>query len=178
MDLHRHLPRLSPETYRGHAFVHWTMRLQHRATGWLSEEFHVRFREILLHGLHSCGCACPVYCLMPDHIHLLLVGWDVAADQTKLLRFLTRHINRVFGPAFALQKQNYDHVLRDEDERSSDGIASLAWYITENPVRAGVGIEREEYPFTGCMIPGYPELDLWQGEFWERFWRITASKAP
>lgn len=34
------LPRLTREYYRGHAFVHWTLTIEDRATGWLSSEFH------------------------------------------------------------------------------------------------------------------------------------------
>lgn len=34
------LARLAPECYRGRAFVHWTLTLEHRATGWLSVDFH------------------------------------------------------------------------------------------------------------------------------------------
>src|SRR5262249_41736998 len=27
-------------------------------------------------------------------------------------------------------------------------------------------------PETGCLVPGYPELALWQDDYWERFWRV------
>lgn len=36
---HRHLPRLSAETYRGLAFVHWTMTIQDREAGWLDHSW-------------------------------------------------------------------------------------------------------------------------------------------
>jgi hypothetical protein len=44
-DQHRNLPRLSADFYRGQAYVHWTMTIQERATGWLDPAFHFRFRE-------------------------------------------------------------------------------------------------------------------------------------
>ena len=29
-----------------------------------------------------------------------------------------------------------------------------------------------EYKFTGCLVPGYPDLCPWQEQYWELFWRI------
>ena len=34
-------------------------------------------------------------------------------------------------------------------------------------------LERDiEYPYLGCSVPGYPELDVRAADYWERFWRI------
>src|SRR5439155_8879272 len=41
-----HLPRLSPEFYRGFAVVHWTITLERRAKGWLNDLFHSQFRGV------------------------------------------------------------------------------------------------------------------------------------
>ena len=117
---HLHLPRLDPRWYQGFAFVHWTMTIKNRATGWLDARFHQRFREVLLHSLMSkmrAGeVACPVYCLMPDHLHLLLIAWDAKADQReRLMPFLRRQLNAELGGEIRLQKQVYDHVLREKD---------------------------------------------------------------
>jgi hypothetical protein len=29
---------------------------------------------------------------------------------------------------------------------------------------------------TGAVIPGYPELKLWQPDFWPRYWRLRRSR--
>lgn len=72
-----------------------------------------------------------------------------------------------------LQQQPFDHVLRD-DERAGIAFENVVEYIARNPERAGlVPIDGfRSYAFTGCLIPGYPELMPWQADFWERFWRI------
>ena len=31
----KHLPRLEPKAYRGQAYVHWTMTMEDRRSGWL-----------------------------------------------------------------------------------------------------------------------------------------------
>ena len=39
-----HLPRLNRAFYRGQAYVHWTMTIQDRRTGWLIPAFNYKFR--------------------------------------------------------------------------------------------------------------------------------------
>ena len=70
-----HLPRLDDSAYLGRAFVHWNFTMKNRRTGWLNDVFHFRFREVLIHGLARYGAICPAYCLMRDHLHLLVLGW-------------------------------------------------------------------------------------------------------
>ena len=76
---HRHLPRLAVAAYQRNAIVHWSMTLQNRSQGWLDENFHLHFRERLLHTLIRYELFCPAYCLRPDHLHLLWMGIAPAA---------------------------------------------------------------------------------------------------
>ncbi len=80
-----YLPRLPREYYQGDAVVHWTLALFDRARGWLSEGFHERFRELLLHTAAREGLLCPVYCLMPDHVHFVWMGLRLDTDQINRL---------------------------------------------------------------------------------------------
>ena len=45
----KHLPRLEEEHYQGQAYVHWTMTIEDRKTGWLQPIFLYKFRELLTH---------------------------------------------------------------------------------------------------------------------------------
>lgn len=165
-----HLPRLTREHYRGHAFVHWTLTLEHRATGWLSPEFHHTWQHTLLHACARFDLTAPAYVLMPDHIHLLAVGVSPAADQRLAVEFLRQHLAASIAPA-AWQKQAHDHVLR-EDEREHDAFSDVAHYIFENPVRAGLVARWQDYAYTGCCVAGYPEFDPRADDYWLRFWRV------
>lgn len=93
------LPRLAPPFYRGDAVIHWTMPVAMRATGWLNETFHARFRETMLHAAAREGLFCPAYCLMPDHSHLLWMGLRRDSDQRNGMKFYAniwrRHCNRI-----------------------------------------------------------------------------------
>ena len=172
-----HLPRLGPGAYRGRAIVHWTLTVDQRGRGWLDDAFLARFRWLLLHGCARYEVACPVYCLMPDHAHLLVVGWTQRADQRLFMPWLRKHSHVLLKrTGQAWQKQAYDHVLRPQ-ETDRYAFQSLAKYITENPVRAGLVKTACEWPHTGGVVPGYPELDIWAEDYWERYARIVASRA-
>ena len=171
-DLPGHLPRLGDSAYRGHAIVHWTLTIRDRGTGWLNARFTTQFRWLLLHACARYAVACPVHCLMPDHAHLLLHSWSPEGDQQRFMRFLRRHTNALLAATgHRWQPQAYDHVLRPH-ERDRFAFESLAHYIAQNPVRAGLVTETKNWPHTGAVIPGYPELKLWLPDYWERYWRL------
>jgi len=168
------LPRLDREAYQGLAAVHWVFTLRDRARGWLDEEFRLLFE---IAGLHTClryRLACPLYCLMPDHMHLLLMGYDERhSDQVPAVSFWRRQLRaplRRGGLAF--QKQAFDHVLRRR-ERDRNAFEKLAGYIHRNPFRAGlVETEDSPWPFAGQIVPGFPDLDGDDPDYWDRFWMI------
>ena len=172
---HWHLPRLSHGAYRGLACVHWIHTIRNRQTGWLGDSFHARFCEILFHTLVRFRLCCPVYCLMPDHMHLIWMGWDASSDQRRATEFFRRHVNvilRRFRPGASFQRQPYDHVIR-EDERRPGVFDVIAQYIAANPARAGIvtADRLNEYPYAGCLVPGYPDLSIWRETYWATFWR-------
>jgi len=167
------LPRLRSEAYRGLAVGHWIFNIQGRKQGWLTELFFVRFQLISAHAFHRYKIASPCICLMPDHIHLLLMGYDEDhSDQRLAIQFLRRQLKAFLHP-FEFQKTPFDHLLRKE-ERERDAFQKLAGYIRENPVRAGLVAEEAWrcWPYECAVVPGYPELDTASEDFWDRFWKI------
>ncbi len=171
---HSYLQRLPPEYYRGQAYVHWSLTIESRATGWLIPILYYKYRELLAHTMFRFGLCCPIYCCMPDHLHLLWVGLFDDSDQRKAMRYFRRQMNPVLEKLHVrFQVQPYDHVLRDE-ERDRSGFEDVAEYIARNPQRKQLvppdGFRA--YSYTGCLIPGYPELKPFEDGYWERFWRI------
>ncbi len=145
------------------------MAIDHRQTGWLTPEFHDRFRMIMLHALARHGLACPAYCLMPDHLHLMWAGLCEASDQRSACAFFRRHLNRLLSPR-RLQAQAYDHVLRPA-ESAAEALSATTRYVLENPVRAGLCEDWREYRYSNALIAGFPELDIRQPDFWRIFWQ-------
>ena len=168
-----YLPRLPREYYQGDAVVHWTLTTFDRATGWLSDTFHARFRELMLHASAREGLMCPRYCLMPDHLHLLWMGLRLDSDQINGMSFLRTYLEPAISPA-KFQPQPHDRVLRDE-QRRRNAFADACRYLGENPVRAGLVKGPEWWKFTGAVVPGYPVMEVFQTDFWEKFWRLYSK---
>lgn len=90
------------------------------------------------------------YCYMPDHVHYLVEG---KAENSDCLRFIARgkqfsgyYYKAKFGHRL-WQRYSYEHTLRSEE-----AAISVARYILENPVRAGLVTRIEEYPFSGSSV--------------------------
>jgi putative transposase len=168
-----HLPRLDDSAYRGTAWVHWTMTMRDRASGWLDDRMHSQIRELLLHAMSRHYLHCAAYCMMPDHSHFLWMGLWEGSDQRLASRFLRKH----WGTALAergvrLQPQAYDHVLR-ETERSPHAFEDTVIYVFKNPERAKLVSDWKDWPYKGTILLGYPDLPLSGfGEFWPSFWKI------
>lgn len=164
------LPRLPCEYYQADAAVFWTLTVFDRVKGWLTPSFHQRFRELMLHVAAREGLLCPIYCLMPDHLHLVWLGLRRDTDQINGMAFLRTYLAPELSPA-KFQPQAQDEVLREE-QRKRSAFAKVCFYIAANPLRAGLITEAGVWPYTGCIIPGYPELNPEDKEFWPKFWRI------
>jgi REP element-mobilizing transposase RayT len=171
-----HLRRLDASHYRGHAVIHWSMTMDERREGWLNGLFYYRFRELLTHTAFRYGVASPVFCLMPDHIHLLWMGLFGNSNQLLAMKHLRKSANESLRRiGFKLQDQAYDHLLR-EDEKQERAFREVCEYIARNPERAGL-VKQDgfrEYPFTGCLVPGYPQLRPFEPTFWDEFDRIIS----
>ncbi len=173
-DRHDYLKRLPPECYRGQAYVHWSLTMEDRKTGWLIPIFYYKYRELLTHTAFRYGLCCPIYCCMPDHIHLLWVGISESCDQRTAMRYFRKQMNPILETLAAkFQLQAYDHVLREE-ERERTAFEDVADYIARNPERRELVPPDgyASYAYTGCLVPGYPELKPFDEGYWERFWRI------
>ena len=173
-QLHDYLKRLPPEWYCGRAYVHWSLTMEDRKTGWLIPIFYYKYREILTHTAFRFGLCCPIYCCMPDHIHMLWAGILDDCDQRKAMRYFRRQLNPVLEKLqVRFQNQPYDHVLRGEElERTA--FEDVADYIARNPERRRLVPPDgyAQYSYTGCLLPGYPELKPFEQGYWDRFWRI------
>ncbi len=112
------------------------------------------------------------YCIMPDHVHLLVESPEVEVDVVKFVAQWKQ------GTGFALreelprrfwQKGFYDHILR----RPQDADA-VAWYIWMNPVRKGLVAKAEAYPFSGSFTVEWPRTAAPVQE-WQPLWKMKSK---
>ena len=113
---------------------------------------------------------------MPDHFHMLWKGLSGTCDQLLAMKHFRKTTNDSLGRlSYELQDQAYGHVLCDDEKRDS-GFREVVEYIARNPERANL-IQPGEFAsckFSGCVIPGYPELRPFESEFWEKFDRVIS----
>lgn len=154
--------------------MHWEHSLVDRATGWLAPDFHLRFREVLVHACGRYDLVTPCYTLMPDHCHLVWMGTSERSDQRNATAFLRKHLAPMLGHAM-LQDRPFDHVLREE-QRMRGAFQRTCNYILENPERAELCGDWREWPYLGAVVCGYPVLDPRDAEFWDEFWKLYYLK--
>ena len=178
MSAHRpeRLKRLPPEFYQGFAWVHWVLTIEDRRAGWLDAKLLYRFRELLTHACFRYQIACPIFTLMPDHMHLLWSGLAPQSDQLPAMKSFRKNMNdslRKIG--FEFQRQPYDHVLK-EDELEKEAIETTAEYIARNSERKGLVAEDAfaSYRYNGCLLPGAPLLRLFTEKGWDEVWQTLA----
>ena len=172
-------PRLKNFDYKGPLAAHLVFVTRQRSGVFANDEA----AEICLAAMNEAAqkhrATIHAYCLMPDHMHLLWIGILPESDQRLAARFFRKQLNPILEKLGArFQQQPHDHVLT-EDERERSAFENVVEYIARNPERAQLVPENgfREYAYTGCLVPGYPELKLWQPGFWDRFWRIYAHLA-
>lgn len=168
-----YLKRLEPGFYRGQAFVHWSLTIENRQEGWLKPIMLYKFRELLTHTMFRYELCCPIFVLMPDHFHMMWVGITEHSDQLPAMKHFRTRLNQVFAALDQkLQSQAHENVLK-EDQRKEDAFHDVCEYIARNPERANL-IDVDgyaDYKYSGCIMPGYPELKPFTADFWTRFWR-------
>lgn len=84
------------------------------------------------------------YCLMPDHLHLLISPkFGLLTDFINRWKSYTANQFRKMGLSTKCwQRGFYDHALRKDEE-----IKNTAEYIVHNPKRAGLVEDWNEYPY-------------------------------
>ncbi len=87
------------------------------------------------------------FCVMPDHVHIMLSPSRTCDVPTFVGQFknLAQRRGWTLGVRGAFWQQSFhDRVLRRDDD-----VATVASYILDNPVRAGLVRCSREYAFSG-----------------------------
>ena len=90
------------------------------------------------------------YCLMPDHLHVLVEGLSDGSDLRRFVRMAKQraaHWHAQSGRGRLWQEGYHDRVLRRDDD-----VLDVARYIFENPVRAGLAVSPDDYEHCGSDV--------------------------
>ncbi|MBI5410331.1 MAG: transposase [Nitrospirae bacterium] len=87
------------------------------------------------------------YCLMPDHIHIIISPGNSGLPLSKFLNIFKGRTAAVFRTSFGVselwQRSGFDHVIRAEED-----LKTIIKYILNNPVRKGIAETAESYPYS------------------------------
>ena len=108
------------------------------------------------------------YCVMPDHVHLLLEGRTDGADLRETMRVwkqVSAYDWKKRSQTSLWQSGFHDHVLRADDD-----TGAVVGYILQNPVRAGLASRPSDYPWLGSLRYEVADLEAHAGA-WTPSWR-------
>jgi REP element-mobilizing transposase RayT len=141
--------RLPRACYCGEVAVAYTARLVSGGEPIHRPQVAQALIDVLTASTIQHSCSVPIYCIMPDHFHVILQGADGSADTWRAMVAFKQRSGFWFSRHRAStlwQKDFYDHILRSEDE-----IRDALAYVAANPLRAGLVRDPAEYLFTGSI---------------------------
>jgi REP element-mobilizing transposase RayT len=140
--------RLPDSAYRqGHAFS--VTINTHERYPWFQnhKELPEKLTQVLLSLASERRADLFAWCLMPDHLHLLIQDKHLV-DFIRLLKGrMVPEARRLEQGRPLWQHSYFDHALRREETTES-----VALYIWENPVRAGLIERASNYPWSGSLV--------------------------
>jgi len=116
----------------------------------VTDAIRYRDRHLRHYQLHA-------FVVMPNHVHLLMTPLvAVSRVMQSLKRFTAREGNRILGLTGRSfwQDESYDRLVRNDAE-----FERITHYIEMNPVKAGLAITPEEFPWSSARpIDNRPQV--------------------
>jgi putative transposase len=127
---------------------HVTQRGNRRQQVFFGDDDYRAYRALLAEGCAGAGVAVWAYCLMPNHVHLVLVpssadGLRAALAETH--RRYTRRVNLREGWRGYLWQGRFASTAMDEPH-----LMAAARYVELNPVRARLAETPEAWPWSSA----------------------------
>ena len=138
------LPRL---VVPGHPH-HVTQRGNRRAQTFFEEGDYLLYRDLLAEAARKASTAVWAYCLMPNHVHLIVVPSDEDGLRRTFAdahRRYTAYINARLRVTGHLWQGRFGSVVMDEEH-----LQNAVRYVSLNPVRAGLVERAEQWPWSSA----------------------------
>jgi putative transposase len=125
-----------------------TFNAFHRRPILATPEFHSAFRAYCIRGVGMRAVVVGRYVIMPDHVHLFihpvnikLGGWVKGLKRALSAAIVNENDESNWQPGF------FDHLLRNDESYEQK------WeYVRMNPVRAGLVVNVEDWPYQGEIV--------------------------
>lgn len=142
--------RLKDFHYKGPYIYFITSTTQNRSKVFLDYSFGKAVIQHLRGVRLKADCKIFVYCIMPDHMHILLSPSENSKNLSGVVQEIKGGSTKIFwksgGKGKLWQQGFYDHIVRKQED-----LKEIAIYILNNPVRKGITDCWENYPLCGVM---------------------------
>lgn len=166
------MPRLPREDVPG-AVHHVTARGNRKQLIFLNDEDRELYLLLLSQAVKRYRWLCLAYCLMDNHVHLLIEAPDggLGRGMQRLHGFYAETFNKRHGRSGHLFQGRYGAVRIESEEQ----MWVTARYIARNPVEAGVCAEPDSWAWSShaatvgaCAAPAWLGVDRLLGYFGTR----------
>jgi len=125
---------------------HVTQRGNHRARIFFTDDDYLLYRDLLAAETRKAGVAVWAWCLMPNHVHLILTP----ANEQGLAQALARTHRRYAGVINARARRT-GHVFQERFSSApmdEEHLMAAFAYVSLNPVRARLVEKAEDWPWS------------------------------
>lgn len=151
------MPRKA-RAHSGSETYHIMLRGVNKQQIFFDEEDYHQFVQILGHYKIVSGFVLYAYCLMGNHVHLLIYVKD------EPLETIFRRIGSAFVYWYNSKYQRVGHLFQDrfksEPINTESYLMTVFRYILKNPVKAGICKSAELYPYSSCREYYYSEKGI------------------
>jgi REP element-mobilizing transposase RayT len=139
--------RLTNYDYSADRPIHLTICTENKRNIFDSENRAKITIEELLKTSRDLGFRILCYCLMPNHLHIVISPGSSGIALSKFLNIFKGRTSKVFreseGFGKLWQRSAYDHIIRTDED-----LRGIVEYIRNNPVRGGFTEKMDEYPYS------------------------------
>lgn len=158
--------------------VHVIQRGNNRQACFYADEDYLFYLDHLAKQSEKAGCAIHAYCLMTNHVHLLLTPRN-AESAGLMMKGLgqryVQYINRTYRRSGTLWEGRFKSCITREESY----VLACYRYIELNPVRAGMVEHPAEYRWSSyrCNAQGEPSSFLFKHSVYEGLGSSSISRA-
>ena len=143
-----HMPRVARRKSQSHIY-HVMLRGINRQQIFLDQEDNRCLIGLLKRFKESCGYHLYAYCLMGNHVHLLIQEGESAS-----IGEIIQHIGSAYVYWYNIKYERSGHLFQDrfrsEPVENETYLLTVFRYILMNPVKAGLCTSVEQYPYSSA----------------------------
>ena len=138
---------------------HIVQRGHNRQVVFVADDDYNYYRANLIHFKNELGCRIYAYCLMTNHVHLVVDPGDNPDSLSLLMKGVagrqTRYVNKFEGRSGSLWEGRFKSSVIS----TTDYLAPCCRYIDLNPLRAGIVAEPGEHRWSSYCCKALGKKD-------------------